>query len=413
MAENEDYRPLRSKRKAITALLPYAIWQERDGQPEMFNAVLCATRASGMSMFMWGYITQSFNTLLGASPRAIILALPHVPWWSKGAESLVQQWVATVSAIPYTEEVAQSVVDMLLQILPNSNLLRYITTDIWTWLTKQPSLPPVCSGRYTVTSASAIKAVRALRDIEVLKSYLLLVWSEWNSVLSEDPKHSLSWSVIHGISFSCPLSGSAPDYCLTDSSPEISCNFCMMQISIQEDFGGDWRKIHREELVRHLDHVLAQLSRGLEYFKRHDPDTNADDLTRRWDQYGILRRTLLETGVLAGCMSHFNTNYAPLCANSYPGCSQDRAPRVCVHTFSRARCLAPGTLDTPTPCFVRVSASVQHVVTFQGFLRLHILSTIHMFDSVSISPSFIYTFHLRLHMLHGSCFLLSSSSSIR
>ena len=413
MAENEDFRPLRSKRKAITALLPYAVWQERDGQPEMFNVILHAVRASKMSEFMWRYVGQSVGTLLSvASPRAFLLASPHTFWRSGCDENVVRQWVTAVSAVPYTEEVAQSVVEMLLVIVSSDKLSRYITADIWTWFTKHPSLPPVCSGRYVATKAYAIKAVRELKNTEILKLYFLLVWSEWNCVL-EEPKPSSLWSLTHGISLSCPSSGNAPDYRLTESSHEVSCNFCLMQIAIQENFVGAWRKTHREDLVRHLDHVLTQLSRELEYFKQHDPETNADDLTRRWNQYTILRRTLLETDVWAGCMFHFNTNYAPLCANSYPGCSQNRARRVCVHTFSRARCLAPGMPNTPTPCFVRASTSVQHVVTFQGFLRLQILSTIHMLDSVSISLSFIYTFHLRLHMPHGSCFLLSSSSSIR
>ena len=37
MIEAEDYHSLQSEHKAITALLPYAVWQERDGKPEMLE----------------------------------------------------------------------------------------------------------------------------------------------------------------------------------------------------------------------------------------------------------------------------------------------------------------------------------------------------------------------------------------
>ena len=51
---------------------------------------------------------------------------------------------------------------------------------------------------------------------------------------------------------------------------------------------------HRADLVHHLDHVLAQLDRDLEYLKQHNPETSADDLPRRRKLYQILRETLLE-----------------------------------------------------------------------------------------------------------------------
>jgi len=70
-----------------------------------------------------------------------------------------------------------------------------------------------------------IRRVRALGDFEVLKSYLLLLWSgqfqvdDWSGALTE------------------------------------------MQISIQEDFGGIGMRDHREELMKRLDCVPEQLDR--------------------------------------------------------------------------------------------------------------------------------------------------------
>ena len=133
MVEAEDYRLLQSKRKAITALLPYAVWQERDGQPEMLDTILRAVRASRMTEFMWRHIDQFVSTLFSeASPCAIVLVSPHIRWsWLRGRGDLVQWWVATTSMVPHAEEVAQSVVDTLLQVSFWDELVRYIPVDLW------------------------------------------------------------------------------------------------------------------------------------------------------------------------------------------------------------------------------------------------------------------------------------------
>ena len=184
MTEAEDYHPLESKCRAITALLPYAVWRERDGQPEMLDTILHAARASRMLRFMWYYVNQFFSTLLSeASPHAIILVSPHIHQsllTERG--DLVQWWAETASTVPYTEEVAGGVVDTLLQIASKAKLVRYIPVNVWSWLTRRPSLPPICMGRRFGTRAQIVKVVRELKDIEVLKSYLLLVWLEWDTL---------------------------------------------------------------------------------------------------------------------------------------------------------------------------------------------------------------------------------------
>ena len=182
MVDRKDRGTHRSKRKAITALLPYAIRQERDGQPEMLDTFLHAVGASKEWEFVWHRVGQNANRLLHeASPRAIVLVSPHIRLdLSADREDLVQLWATAVSVVPDTEEVASSVVDTLLQIASQHDLLPHIPADIWLWLTKQPPLPPICLGRNVGTCAHVVKAVRALKNIEVLRSYFLLVWSQWN-----------------------------------------------------------------------------------------------------------------------------------------------------------------------------------------------------------------------------------------
>jgi hypothetical protein len=194
MIDGEDRSLLRSKRKAITTLLPYAIWQERDGKPEMLDTFLRAIRTSKEWEFVWCRIAEKYDprSLRHASHRALILVLPYIHWdWPEhGWYFLVRQWVAATSAVPYTEEVAQSVVDTLLQIASQEDLSIWIPRHVWLWLTKRPPLPPICSGRNAGTCAHVVKTVRALRNIEVLKSYFLLVWSEWNHFLPDSPDSS-------------------------------------------------------------------------------------------------------------------------------------------------------------------------------------------------------------------------------
>ena len=76
-------------------------------------------------------------------------------------------------------------VDALLQFAFDHEVLPYIPVDMWLWLKTQPSLPPVCQGRYYGTHLPIVRAVHGLKDIEILKSYLLMVWSEWDTLLNE------------------------------------------------------------------------------------------------------------------------------------------------------------------------------------------------------------------------------------
>ena len=256
MAKTGDPDELRSKCKAITALLPYAVWREQDGEPAMLGTFICAAWASGMMYFTWHRIDRFAGTMLSeASPRAIVLASPHIPWYLlTDRRDLVRHWAAATCVVPYTEEVAQCVVDTLLQIASRKKLLPCITADLWMWLTRLPSLPPVCAGRYYATYPHVAKAVRKLGDIEVLKSYLLLTWSEWDALWNE--------------------------------------GFAEVCASILVDFCGTRMKHHRVDLVERLDHVLRELDLGLEYLQERNSNLREYDFQQMVYQYRRLREVI-------------------------------------------------------------------------------------------------------------------------
>ena len=265
MADGEYCCSPKSKRKAMTALLPYAVLEEQNGQPEMLDMFLHTARASKERQFTWHHIGKIANKLLSkASPRAIILTSPYLHWdLLKDRGELVQLWAAATSAIPYTDEVGQSVVDVLLQIAAVDELVPHIPVDIWSWLAKKPPLPPVCLGRYVGTHACVVEAVRALKDVEVLKSYFNLVWSEWSDL---QETHSFSKTIA----------------------------------LIKEGLSGVEMAHHRAELIEQLDYILGQLDLRfgqldprLEHMQQ-DPDLVKFHLWKIKRQYGKFKKTLLK-----------------------------------------------------------------------------------------------------------------------
>jgi hypothetical protein len=256
MVEAGALHILQRRCKTIDALLPYVVRRAQDGQPEMFNTFLSTATASGERGYPWCRIApHAVRLLCEASPRVIILASPHIPWRYLTGDS-VQRWTTAASEFPYTEEVRQSVVDALLHIASLSEPSPHIPISVWSWLTKQPSLPPSSWGCFLGTHVHVVKAVRRLDDIEILKSYLLLIWSEW-------------------------------DIIRPDGLDEIC-------VSIREDFGGIGMGRHRAALIQHLDHVLGQLDRGLGYLQQQNPDLGEPRLQEMKRQYGKFEEVLLE-----------------------------------------------------------------------------------------------------------------------
>ena len=262
MAQAEDQQLLHAKHKAASCLFPYVVWQDRVGQREMLGALLHAAMTSNSERFMWRRI-QPYITTLSNKPsppsldQVIVFASPHVSWHDgQHNENMVTRWGAAASAVPYTEEVGQSVVDALLQIASVDSLRPHIPIETWAWLRRRPSLLPECSGRSKGTDGDIVRQVRTLGDIEVLKSYLLLVWSEWDPI--------------------SPRSGGLAE----------------MHVAIRERFNGIGMGRHREDLIKRLDHVLGQLDWGL--LEEHRSSLGEDDTQRAKEQYEELKKVLLE-----------------------------------------------------------------------------------------------------------------------
>ena len=262
LADGDGRNILSRKCKAITALLPYATLQGRDTQHPILDVLLRAVKASRSSSFSWHHIRPFLERQLNGAgdvslKRVIMVASPYIPWGRRPFDGdLVKAWAAAASAIPKEEGVAPNIVDTLLQIAHQELLQPHHHSDVWSWLTLRPSLPPTCKGREGGSHPDVVRMFRDLKDIEILKSYLLLVWSEWDF--------------------------------LYDAGFRDMCNL------IRKDFSGIEMHSHRADLVERLDHVLEQLDRGLEHLRQDKPKLSKDDLQEGKDQYGKLREILLE-----------------------------------------------------------------------------------------------------------------------
>jgi hypothetical protein len=252
-----------SKRKAINALLPYAIYLEQGRKQEMMDTILRVARASNSDhqntgKFIWRrvvlYISRLFEEQSPASlDRVIALISPHVPWdGALNDKTAVVRWAAAATAIPYTDEVGSSVVDTLLQIAWVDLLRSHIPTKMWGWLKKRPPLPPMYDALTKGGYENIVAHVSGLKDIDTLKSYFILVWSE---------RYAHDSDGIHA-----------------------------MKRSIREDFHGAEMGKHREDLIERLEHILGILDRRAEDDERHTV------FQGQKKNYTKLRDALLEVG---------------------------------------------------------------------------------------------------------------------
>ena len=246
-----------SRRKAITVFFSCTALEERTGQLKVPDLFLGAARASMQQGFMWHRVKPLVITMLNEESsislkQAIILVLPHLPLILEDNRHFIQLFAAAASTVPYTDEICQSVVDVLLR---NALSLPDTPIGVWSWLNKRPSLPPLCDSRVMGSRREVVQMVRALGDIETLTSYLLLVWSEWDYL---------------------SLGG-----------------FREMCASIREDFGGVTKAHHREDLLEHLNRVLEGLDRGLGYLKQRNPYLDEGAIQRMKVGYGQLKEELL------------------------------------------------------------------------------------------------------------------------
>jgi len=288
MARDGDLDQIWSKRKAIVALFPYVVWRDRGGDHRVVDAFLGIAKAPKIGTLLTEPITMLFEEASPDSPnRVVTLLSPYAHWEFPFDSDTVTWWAAAIVAVPYTEEVGQSVVDTLLQITSDGLLRLSIPIDIWAWLKKRISLPPICKGRSVGTSYSVVRMVRKLRDIKILESYFLLVWSEWDPIYSD-------------------------------------AGLVEMCTSIREDLGGI--VANREVLIKRLDHVLGELDRGLEHLKQCNPSLDERHILAAREQYNTLKKTLLEVDrealeVLTRTSSRPITSFNP------PTRAQNHTPR--------------------------------------------------------------------------------------
>lgn len=263
MVEAADPRAISLKLKAVSTIIPFAISLEGAGQQAMLDVAVRAFQFSPTPWrAMWFYTEWCIKTLFKepSAPslnRAIALVSPyrHSYGWE---EDDVATWATAVLAVPYTEEVGQRVVDATLQIASSDSLRPHIPIGVWALFKKRPSLQPTCQGLLDGASPKVIGHVRGLGDLEILKSFLLLVWHEW--------------------------------------VPLFNNGFDVMEMSIREDFCGAGMGRHRDDLLQRVDFVLGELGRGSEYLRRLPQwcfwRTKPIHETRQ--RYGWLKDVLLE-----------------------------------------------------------------------------------------------------------------------
>ena len=226
----------------------------------MFNAYFGIFAVPRARMHLLRKMVEPLNKAGPNSPNwAITLMLRYEHWGDelRDAQNAVTGWASAALAVSYTEELGRSVVDTLLCIASKEHLLPFIPVDIWAWLKKRPSLPPICWKRSMWTDGHVVRRVRELRDVELLESYFLLVWSKRDHIFQIDGLRE-------------------------------------MYISISKDFGGIGMWRHREVLIERLDHVLGELDKRLEHLKQQKPYLDRSGIQKVKEQYGLFKHELLE-----------------------------------------------------------------------------------------------------------------------
>ena len=161
----------------------------------MINAVLRAARTSNLKSsncgkFTWHYVVRYISRLFETgSPtsldRVITLISPYAPWGGAlNKKTAVVRWAKTASAIPYTEEVGQNVIDALFQIALVDLVRAYIPIHMWEWIKRPQSPSHMYQGLLEGPRSTTVAYVRTLDDIDLLKSYFPLIWTDKSILLS-------------------------------------------------------------------------------------------------------------------------------------------------------------------------------------------------------------------------------------
>ena len=174
------------------------------------------------------------------------------------------------SALPYSVDVCQSMVEALLQMADNDILQPHIPALAWEWMKKRALFRPESSWSQLGTGEDVVRKVRELGDAGLITSYLLVVWSEKNWLSTKGYKAMLDL--------------------------------------IRGELGGIGAVGHRADLIQRLDYILSWLEQ--------------DDYWKEW--YEEFRKVLLEMDEEATkTLTGMSQSYCPF-----------QSPNICVRRLS-------------------------------------------------------------------------------
>ena len=236
-----------------------------DGDTKLLDEVLLAiSRTSQGSSWVRSHIGPFIEQELSTwdsdvRVRIVMRALPYVEdaWFHiEDKDFFVELWRSVPEDLEYTPEIGQSVVQVLLRMACAYQWRPHIKR-VWRWLKRRPQLPPVCRARsMCCNDLGAISKVESLKDIEILKGYLIVVWSEWD------------WLAPWVCSYMCAV--------------------------IRKRFGGERKKGHRGELRGRLLHIQKQLDLGMDHLRNQGSEMPAAYLQPTKEAYEALLVTLSE-----------------------------------------------------------------------------------------------------------------------
>ena len=180
--------------------------------------------------------------------------------------AMIRFWVEAVSALPYTDDVGERVVDTLLQMASHSRLQPHIPVAAWNWLKKRPVLDRSCDGLRWGTIPGVFQPIRDLGDVELIASYLFTVWSEWTWFYPESCAAMLGFirnelRGIEGIPYHADLIQRL-DYVLSQLSGKPASPEAAVHMPWYRDFRGALVEVNEEAmemLTRSLPRAVAHL----------------------------------------------------------------------------------------------------------------------------------------------------------
>ena len=192
--------------------------------------------------------------------RIAVCALPYLEdAWFHAADkyTFIQRWASAASRLRYTPEIGQSMVEVLLRMACMYQWRSHITWGTWGWLGRRPQLPPVCRARsLCCNNLGVISEVESLEDVEILRDYLIVVWSEWD------------WL-----------------------APWVCSHMCAV---IKRHFGGERERGHRDKLRDRLLHIQKQHNLGLDHLRKLGSEMTAACFQPTKEAYEALMETLSE-----------------------------------------------------------------------------------------------------------------------